>query len=399
MRVFIFGSVGCIASNFATILQHVHCPDAGIYGHEAGIGVRHMSSPSTDALGPEFPWLRRFTKLLVATTLGLIFLGGQVKSNDAGLSVPDWPTSYGENMFTFPYSKWVGGIYYEHLHRLVASSIGLLTVILAVWMAVREPRKWVRVLSYAAVAAVILQGLLGGLTVLMMLPDAISIAHGVLAQGFFVMTIVLAYSQSLERRRREETVGADQNTPMAKAARMLFAMVFLQLFLGAVMRHLEAGLAIPDFPTTAGRIIPWVNQASVDWANDWFYDHGFETGHFIDPVSMTQVAAHFAHRVGAFLVLVGTWVLTKKAVKNRAAWPAIAQSTHLIGAVLVIQISLGALTVWSLRTPLVASVHVVTGALLLGLACLAALRASSLRWADLREEKMVKQVVESPTAS
>jgi cytochrome c oxidase assembly protein subunit 15 len=89
----------------------------------------------------------------------LILTGALVTSHDAGLSVPDWPTSYGENMFLFPPSLWIGPIFYEHVHRLIASGVGALTVILAVWIGWVDGRRWVRWLGYAALGAVIVQGL------------------------------------------------------------------------------------------------------------------------------------------------------------------------------------------------------------------------------------------------
>src|SRR6059036_2373251 len=110
------------------------------------------------------PMLHGFARLVVACTVLLILAGSLVTSHDAGLSVPDWPTSYGWNMFTFPPSMWVGGILYEHGHRLIASSVGLLTIVLAVWIWRVEHRRWMRKLGAAALAAVVLQGLLGGLT-------------------------------------------------------------------------------------------------------------------------------------------------------------------------------------------------------------------------------------------
>src|SRR3712207_2615983 len=138
---------------------------------------------------PQSPvWLRRFTKLVAASTLFLIFAGAMVTSTGSGLAVPDWPNTYGEFMFTFPYSKWVGGIFYEHGHRLIASTVGFLTIIQAIWLQRREPKRYVRVLGWVALAAVIVQGLLGGLTVIFLLPPAISIAHAGLAEIFFCMT-------------------------------------------------------------------------------------------------------------------------------------------------------------------------------------------------------------------
>ena len=114
--------------------------------------------------------MNRFAVATAAATLLLIAAGGLVTSTESGLSVPDWPTTYGYNMFAFPLSKWVGGIRFEHTHRLIASTVGLMTVLLAILLARREPRRWVRRLGYLAVAAVVAQGLLGGLTVLLFLP-------------------------------------------------------------------------------------------------------------------------------------------------------------------------------------------------------------------------------------
>src|SRR5215212_8404846 len=124
--------------------------------------------------------LHRFSIFLAGCTVLLILAGSLVTSHDAGLSVPDWPTSYGWNMFTFPPSMWVANIFYEHGHRLIASSVGFLTIIMAVWLWRAEARGWMRWLGVAALLAVVTQGLLGGLTVLFFLPAAISTAHAAL---------------------------------------------------------------------------------------------------------------------------------------------------------------------------------------------------------------------------
>src|SRR5258708_30801398 len=125
--------------------------------------------------------LHRFAKLVAASTILLLLAGSLVTSTGSGLSVPDWPTSYGWNMFTFPPSKWVGGILYEHGHRLIASTVGFLTIILAVWLWRSESRRWMRWLGVAALGAVIAQGVLGGLTVKFFLPAPTSTAHAGLA--------------------------------------------------------------------------------------------------------------------------------------------------------------------------------------------------------------------------
>src|SRR3954471_21586571 len=137
-------------------------------------------------------WHHRYATLVAACTVLLIAAGGMVTSTGSGLSVPDWPTTYGWNMFMFPLHKWVGENRNKHSQRLIASTVGFLTIILAVWTWRVEPRAWVRKLAVAALGAVILQGLLGGITVLFFLPPAISIAHAGLAQIFFCLTITLA---------------------------------------------------------------------------------------------------------------------------------------------------------------------------------------------------------------
>src|SRR5437867_1922586 len=137
------------------------------------------------------PWLNRFAWFTAFATLLLICSGGMVTSKGVGLAVPDWPTTFGYNMFLFPASKWIGGIFFEHTHRLIASTVGFLTIILAAWLWLVDPRRWVRILGLAAIGAVILQGVLGGLRVTM-LKDEIGIFHACLAQAFFALIVVIA---------------------------------------------------------------------------------------------------------------------------------------------------------------------------------------------------------------
>lgn len=325
------------------------------------------------------PWLRRFTKLVVLSTLVLIFLGGQVKSNEAGLAVPDWPTTYGENMFLFHPSNWIGGIFHEHVHRLVASSVGFLSIVLAVWLAIRERRRWVKILGYTALGAVIAQGLLGGLTVLLFLPTWVSVSHAVLAQTFFLLVIVIAYSQSRERAGRKSTLDFDSRNPLTVWAIALAAAVFLQLIVGALMRHTESGLAIPDFPTTAGSVLPWFNATTLEWINAWRFDYSMETGDALDPVTMGQVLIHFGHRVGALGVFVLATVATAVAYRRRETEPASWQTVWKIDLLIGLQIGLGAITIWTHKVPVITSLHVATGAAVLGFSMLFVLRAHPLR--------------------
>src|SRR5712671_4426001 len=136
-------------------------------------------------------WLNRFTWFICVAALLLICSGGMVTSKNVGLAVPDWPTTFGYNMFLFPISKWVGGILFEHTHRLMGSLVGFLTIILAVWLWLREDRRWVRSLGVIAVIGVILQGILGGLRVTMM-KDQIGIFHACVAQAFLGLLVFIA---------------------------------------------------------------------------------------------------------------------------------------------------------------------------------------------------------------
>ena len=146
---------------------------------------------NTDAPTKSNPWLHRFAVLTAFSTFLLLGLGGLVTSHEAGMSVPDWPNTYGYNMFLFPVSQWVGGIFYEHTHRLLASGVGLMTTLLAVWLWFKDARPWMRWLGVAAFLLVVAQGVLGGLRVTLH-RDSLGIFHGTLAQLFFVLTCALA---------------------------------------------------------------------------------------------------------------------------------------------------------------------------------------------------------------
>ncbi|HEX7829264.1 MAG TPA: COX15/CtaA family protein, partial [Thermoanaerobaculia bacterium] len=198
-------------------------------------------------------WLRRFTKVVAAATLFLIFAGAMVTSTGSGLAVPDWPNTYGTFMFSFPMSKWVGGIFYEHGHRLIASTVGFLVVLQAIWLQMREPKKFVRILGWLSLLAVIVQGVLGGVTVLLLLPKAVSISHAALAEIFFCINVSIAFFTSRWYQSLQTVEKGDAPVGMAWT---LTGIVYLQILAGAVLRHLGAGLAIPDFPLSFGRVIP-----------------------------------------------------------------------------------------------------------------------------------------------
>src|SRR5438094_2579023 len=192
--------------------------------------------------------IHRLAAATAAATLVLLFLGGLVTSTGSGLAVPDWPLSFGQ---VFP--PMVGGVLFEHGHRLAATVVGCLTVVLALWTVVGDGRASVRALGLLALLAVVLQGVLGGITVLYKLPLAVSVTHACLAQTFFCLTVMLALvtspAWSVPRPRRSPAA-------LGVLAGLTTGAVFGQVVLGALVRHMHAGLAIPDFPLAFGRLVP-----------------------------------------------------------------------------------------------------------------------------------------------
>ncbi len=310
--------------------------------------------------------LRRFSKTLCVLTAFLIFAGSMVTSTGSGLSVPDWPLSYG---MLFP--PMVGGIFYEHGHRMIAAVVGFCTLILASLLWRWEERKWVKMLGLFAVGTVILQGVLGGVTVLFYLPLAISVSHAVLAQTFFVITIVIAYSQSLERFARKTS--DDNYSPVFIKLVLVFALcVYLQLIFGALMRHTKSGLAIPDFPAMGGMAWPTFDTIMLNRINSWRFDMDLPF------VTMNQVMIHFSHRIWALVIFLVDGVMTGYALKVYRHRQDIFRLAGMLLILLLVQITLGAFTVLSGKLPAIASLHVVTGAVLLGMSVLLLLRVFPL---------------------
>tara|TARA_Y100000590_G_scaffold307490_1_gene347168 strand:+ start:1987 stop:2985 length:999 start_codon:yes stop_codon:yes gene_type:complete len=317
--------------------------------------------------------LRRLSKLTVFSTLFLIFAGALVKSHEVGLSVPDWPTTYGEQMFSFPVSKMVGGIFYEHGHRLTATLVGFFMLIQAFWLGISDEQLWLKKLGYIALTAVILQGLLGGITVLLFLPPVVSILHGILAQTFFILTIIIAYALSKERTNRPEIEVFTK--PIHKSALIMGGMVYIQLILGALMRHTASGLAIPDFPTMGGLWLPNFSDTMVYNINALLFDLDQ------DMVSKSQVIIHFSHRIGAVLVTAAIlyfFYRFRSVNKNKG----VQQALWLLTGIVLIQFTLGAITVLTVRAPYIASFHVVTGAALLGVCTLLIMRSAPKKLTD-----------------
>ncbi|MSR78143.1 MAG: hypothetical protein EXS63_07990 [Candidatus Omnitrophica bacterium] len=163
----------------------------------------------------------------------LIIAGGLVTSKEAGLSVPDWPLSYGK---MFP--PMVGNIFWEHGHRMIAGIVGILTLVFMITVHCLETRPWVKVLSRWMMGAVLLQALLGGLTVLLLLPPAVSIFHATLAQGFFCLAIAMTYFQSVKQGTDQHLRPVPCFTPgLERLTLITTVLIFIQLILGASVRH------------------------------------------------------------------------------------------------------------------------------------------------------------------
>jgi cytochrome c oxidase assembly protein subunit 15 len=299
------------------------------------------------------PLLRRFAKLVAFLTLFLIFAGAMVTSTGSGLAVPDWPLSYG--MFLPPM---VGGILYETGHRLIAGSVGFLTVLLAISLQLFEPKKFVRRLGWCSVGAVLLQGLLGGLTVLFLQPHALSVAHAAVAEIFFCLNVSIAFFTSKTYTGRVlQPVHSDLKPTF------LPILIYAQILLGALVRHLGAGVSIPDFPLSNGKLIPEFTSGAI--------------------------VANFAHRTGALVVTIAILTVATQCFRAKQFRGLAAALVALVG----FQIYLGAKVVWdyaenkalyhslvgqaAVHHASITSMHVMTGAATLAVSLLLVLRTST----------------------
>ena len=181
-------------------------------------------------------WPHRLAVVLVCATFPLLFVGGLVTSKGAGLAVPDWPTTFGYNMFLYPWSKMVGNVFYEHSHRLVASAVGLLTIALTVAFWLRERRHWLRWLGIAALLLVILQGVIGGLRVVL-LENTLAIFHAAFAQAFFALTVSLAIFTSAKWSVEPQDKSIADGGRLGRLCAVTTGLIYVQAIFGAVLRH------------------------------------------------------------------------------------------------------------------------------------------------------------------
>ena len=176
--------------------------------------------------------LHKYALLVAFCTLMLVLAGASVTSTESSLSVPDWPLSYGQIL-----PEMTGGVLFETGHRLVAKMVGFLVIILAIWIQRVDQRAWVRKLGWTALGVVCLQGLLGGLTVLFLLPKPVSISHACLAQLFFSLVVTIALVTSPGWRQGVALV-EDAGTPSFRTLAMVTPVaVLIQIALGAGFRH------------------------------------------------------------------------------------------------------------------------------------------------------------------
>lgn len=291
-------------------------------------------------------WLHRVCLLTTLSTVILLGAGALVTSTGSGLAVPDWPLSFGTLL-----PPMIGGVLYEHGHRLIAGWVATLTVIQFFLIAWREPRRWVKGMAAFALLLVLAQAALGGITVLFRLPPQVSIAHACLAQIFFstVVTLSLVTSPAWSRIRA--------GTPIGALPFILFFLsigFFAQLVLGATMRHTGAGLVIPDFPLSFGEVIPTFANARIVLA--------------------------FGHRSTGILLsccvfILAAFVLVRHSEK-RALLPLVGGITALV----ILQVTLGGIIVWARRPIPVTSLHLVVGAVCLGLSVASTVAAFRYHW-------------------
>lgn len=323
------------------------------------------------------PWLTKFAVFTALATLCLIGVGGVVTSKGVGMSVPDWPTTYGYNMFLFPISQWVGGIRDEHTHRLFASWVGALTTVLAVWIWLKDERRWLRWLGVIAFIGVVLQGVLGGLRVVLKM-DGLGIPHAALAQSFLCLLVAIALflSRWWQQNAKPHSSLSDAAARLKPVFIATTVAIFLQLMIGASMRHQHAGLAVPDFPLAYGEIWPATDPASIERYNNLrVHDTQYNA------ITAGQIHLHMTHRLIAVVILAlvaGCWW------KARPYAP-VRKLTNAWLWLILLQAALGIVTVLKNKPADIATAHVVVGAASLALGALI-----SMMLARLSQQRVVE---------
>lgn len=345
-------------------------------------------------------WLHYFTLLTTIVSILLIIAGATVTSTGSGDAVPDWPLSYGSLA-----PSMTGGILFEHSHRLIAGFTGLLILILAIWLWRTEKRAVVKWMGLAALLAVIIQATLGGLRVLIV-SDAnvqdrvlsltgnanlnssrliITAIHAVLAQTIVCLIAAIAVMTSRSWIEFKEN-DLQTNLNIFRVNVVLLIAIFLQLILGVFVRHTGAGLIIPDFPLSFGKIIPpfgnLPNNADVPF-----------------PISNEEIFAkvvlQFSHRILGIIifVLVSYFFIQGRKLEKITFFP------KVLLLLTIVQIILGAVNIWSKKSVFSTVPHVAIGAVILALCVASLLKVWRIRALDQAKKELTPNAVKSQLAT
>lgn len=310
------------------------------------------SSPEARRASASLPALHRFAIIAAGATFVLVFAGGLVTSTGSAMAVPSWPLDAGR---LIP-QQWNPGVIFEWGHRAVAGTVSILTLTLALWVWMAERRAWLRYTALAAFGMVLVQAVLGGITVRLNLPLAVAVAHAMTGQAFFCLMVALALFTNPRWETTAPLAPRAGRAPLAPLAAATTAIIYLQIIVGAIMRHMHAGLAIPDFPLAFGHLVP--------------------------PMFSLPIAVNFAHRCGALIVTAMVLWTVARALRQYPEEQALCRPARGLLALLAVQIGLGAATVLSRRAVIPTTSHVAVGAAVLATCLALTLRAWHLERAS-----------------
>lgn len=309
--------------------------------------------------------LHRFAIVAAAATFILIIAGALVTSTGSAMAVPDWPLAFGH---LIP-PHWTAGVPFEYGHRVIAATVATLTLVMALWAWMVERRRWVKCVAFGAFGLVLVQALLGGLTVLTDLDLPLAVAHAATGQAFFCVMVSMALFTNPRWETEAPPVSSRLGPTLAPLAAATTAAIYLQILIGAVMRHMHAGLAIPDFPLSFGHLVP--------------------------PTFTVPIAINYAHRCGAMVVSVMVIWTVVRTLRQYGDTPVLRRPVLGLLALLVLQIALGATIVLTRRAVTPTTAHVAIGAAVLATCVALTLRAWHLeriaRTADERGAATILQ--------
>jgi heme a synthase len=309
-------------------------------------GLRRAVTSRWEAIsGPSTRFAHRLAVLTSVATGVLIVFGGLVTNTGAALAVPDWPSTFGHNMFLFPWSQMVGGVFYEHSHRLLGALVGALTLALAAALWPRGGR--LRALGVVAVAAVVVQGVVGGLRVVWQ-TDALAMVHGPLAQAFFALVVGLALGTSASMARPAPAVDSATRALTLTAA----LLVYLQIVFGALLTHagrldLHLAGAVVVFalvPMVTARLRRTSDVVAAPTASTLLALLGLQlglgigaylarfSGVWIPGGQLTMLALPVAHRLVGGLILAAAVVLAVRVLAGARPAPSAVTAPRALGA-------------------------------------------------------------------